>query len=136
MSQKNHTFLLDVFAEYVKEDKDAYLVLLGDGELMDSMKNKAKELGISDLVLFVGNVGNANEWYQAFDVFILPSIWEGLPVVGVEAQAADLPCIFSENVTKEIGLSDKAAFLSLDAPKKEWTDEIKRKLQNTEIEQQ
>lgn len=132
MSQKNHTFLLDVFAEYVKEDKDAYLVLLGDGELMDSMKNKAKELGISDLVLFVGNVGNANEWYQAFDVFILPSIWEGLPVVGVEAQAADLPCIFSENVTKEIGLSDKAAFLSLDAPKKEWTDEIKRKLQNTE----
>lgn len=50
---------------------------------------------------------------QAFDVFMLPSIWEGLPVVGVEAQAADLPCIFSDNVTKEIGLSDKASFLSL-----------------------
>ena len=103
MAQKNHTFLLDVFAAYKKEDKDAYLVLLGDGELMETVKNKAKELGVADSVLFVGNVGNANEWYQAFDVFMLPSIWEGLPVVGVEAQAADLQCIFSDNVTKEIG---------------------------------
>ena len=64
-----------------------------------AMKEKASNLGIKDRVTFVGNVGNANEWYQAFDCFVLPSVWEGLPVVGVEAQAADLPCIFSSAVT-------------------------------------
>ena len=136
MAQKNHTFLLDVFAAYKKEDKDAYLVLLGDGELMETVKNKAKELGVADSVLFVGNVGNANEWYQAFDVFMLPSIWEGLPVVGVEAQAADLPCIFSDNVTKEIGLSDKASFLSLHADMDSWVSEIQKKMQMTQRENQ
>lgn len=132
MAQKNHTFLMDVFTEYKRADKDAYLVLLGDGELMETMKNKVKELGIADSVLFVGNVGNANEWYQAFDVFMLPSIWEGLPVVGVEAQAADLPCIFSDNVTKEIGLSDKASFLSLKADMGSWVSEIHQKMQMTQ----
>ena len=86
MAQKNHTFLVDVFAEVLKIDSQAHLVLLGDGELMDEIKRKAADLGISEHVTFVGNVGNANEWYQAFDCFVLPSIWEGLPVVGVEAQ--------------------------------------------------
>lgn len=92
MVQKNHTFLIDVFVEYYKNHKDTKLVLLGDGELMPKIKEKVQTLGIEDAVLFVGNVGNANEWYQAFDAFVLPSVWEGLPVVGVEAQAADLPC--------------------------------------------
>ena len=132
MAQKNHTFLIDVFAEYVKQDDKAQLVLLGDGELMDTVKQKVKERGIEKHVTFVGNVGNANEWYQAFDCFVLPSIWEGLPVVGVEAQAADLPCIFSDNVTKEIGFSDKAQFISLDANKSVWTDAFKKALVHTE----
>ena len=78
MAQKNHTFLLDVFAEVLKIDSQAHLVLLGDGELMDEIKRKTADLGISEHVTFVGNVGNANEWYQAFDCFVLPSIWEGL----------------------------------------------------------
>lgn len=124
MAQKNHTFLLDVFAELAKKDDLATLVLLGDGELMEDMKNKASVLGIMDKVVFVGNVGNAHEWYQAFDAFILPSIWEGLPVVGVEAQAADLPCIFSSAVTKEIGLSEDAKFIGLDEAKETWVSAI------------
>lgn len=125
MTQKNHAFLLEIFKAYLAEDNQAYLVLLGDGELMDMMKEKVKDLGIQDSVLFVGNVSNANEWYSAFDVFVLPSIWEGLPVVGVEAQAADLPCIFSDGVTKEIGLSDKARFVSLTAPISDWCHALK-----------
>ena len=117
MAQKNHTFLIDIFAEYYKNHKDTKLVLLGDGELMPKMKEKVQTLGIEDAVLFVGNVGNANEWYQAFDAFVLPSVWEGLPVVGVEAQAADLPCVFSDNITREIGLTDNCLLYTSPSPR-------------------
>lgn len=120
MTQKNHTFLLDVFKEVLKRDLQAHLVLLGDGELLDGMKQKAKDIGVSNHVTFVGNVRNVNEWYQAFDCFVLPSIWEGLPVVGVEAQAADLPCVFSSAVTREIALSERVKFLPLNESISVW----------------
>ena len=71
-----------------------------------------------------GNIGNANEWYQAFDIFMLPSTTEGLPVVGVEAQAADLPCIFSANITKEIGLLSSSKYLSLEEPVSVWAKTV------------
>lgn len=132
MVQKNHMFLIDVFAEVCKTDPVAHLVLLGDGELMEAVKHKTAKLNIDDRVLFVGNVSNANEWYQAFDCFVLPSIWEGLPVVGVEAQAADLPCVFSNNVTKEIGFSDCAKFVGLDEPVEKWVSVINNALKSTE----
>ncbi len=128
MTQKNHTFLLDVFKKLTEQDNQAYLVLLGDGELMESIKAKAEEFDLKNKILFVGNVGNANEWYSAFDAFVLPSIWEGLPVVGVEAQASDLPCIFSDGVTKEIGLTDKVQFVPLKAPASEWVQAFEKAL--------
>ena len=124
MKQKNHTFLLDVFYELQKNNPYAMLVLLGDGELMDKMKLKAAKMKMEDKVLFVGNVSNANEWYQAFDCFVLPSVWEGLPVVGVEAQDADLPCVFSDSITKEIAFSDKAFFVPLSASIETWVKKI------------
>ena len=109
---------------------NAYIYTLpSDLEGMDAMKEKASNLGIKDRVTFVGNVGNANEWYQAFDCFVLPSVWEGLPVVGVEAQAADLPCIFSSAVTREIGLSDRAKFIPLTEEISTWATEICNALQ-------
>ena len=120
MVQKNHTFLLDVFAELKKIDPLACLVLLGDGELMQDAMEKAERLGIKDDVLFAGNIPNANEWYQAFDCFVLPSLWEGLPVVGIEAQTADLPCVFSTDVTAETGISDKVQFINLNEGPKAW----------------
>ncbi|WP_026659665.1 glycosyltransferase family 1 protein [Butyrivibrio sp. AC2005] len=132
MAQKNHAFILDVFAELVKKDDNAVLVLLGDGELMDTIKSKAAALGVDEKVIFVGNVGNANEWYQAFDSFILPSVWEGLPVVGVEAQASDLPCIFSDAITREIGFSDEAKFISTNASLDVWTNAIMQAFKKTE----
>jgi len=131
MAQKNHMFLLDVFAEVHKRDTNAQLVLLGDGELMEFVRQKAEKLQLKESIMFVGNVGNANEWYQAFDCFVLPSIWEGLPVVGVEAQAADLPCIFSARVTKEIGLSERARFVGIDEPLEKWATAIEEALQQT-----
>ena len=111
--EKNHIFLIDVFKEIKNQIPNAQLVLLGDGELQAQVKDKVQKLGLSDSVLFVGNVPNANEWYQAFDLFAMPSKREGLPVTGVEAQTADLPCIFSENITREIGITDKSSFLTL-----------------------
>lgn len=139
MAQKNHIFLINVFEEIAKMDNNAVLVLLGDGELMDTIKDKVQEKKLTDKVLFIGNVGNVNQWYSAFDAFVLPSVWEGLPVVGVEAQAADLPCIFADSVTKEIELTDKVEFLSLDCDTKEWANKIialfnnKERKDNTEI---
>ncbi len=123
---------LDVFAEVHKLDEKAQLVLLGDGELMEAVKQKAEKLNLEKNITFVGNVGNANEWYQAFDCFVLPSIWEGLPVVGVEAQAADLPCVFSANVTREIGFSERAEFVGLDEPLNKWARTIGKALLQTD----
>ncbi|WP_404987675.1 glycosyltransferase family 1 protein [Clostridium culturomicium] len=131
MAQKNHAFVLEVFAEIYKKDKDMCLVLLGDGELFSEMKQKAVNLSIEEAVKFIGNVSNVNEWYQAFDLFILPSIWEGLPVVGVEAQTSDLPCIFSSSITKEIAITDKTKFIDLNEPIDTWVTEIQKSLTNT-----
>lgn len=122
--QKNHKFLLKVFAEIKRREPSAALALLGYGELEEKTKALACELGISESVKFCGNVGNPEEWYQAFDVFVLPSIWEGLPVVGIEAQAAGLPCVFSENVTPEVGITSEAMFLSLKDTPAHWAERI------------
>ena len=122
MHQKNHTFLIDIFAEIVKRDNKAVLVLLGDGELQAKIQSKAERLGINDRIRMMGNVENTNEWYQVFDLFILPSHWEGLPVVGVEAQASGLPCMFSSNITSEIKMTDYAQFIDLHSGVKHWAD--------------
>ena len=123
-SQKNHSFLVDIFSEIVKRDKSAALVLLGDGELLEKMKEKVRGLGLQDAVLFPGNVNNVNEWYQAMDVFVLPSIWEGLPVSGIEAQTADLPCFFSEDVTREAAILPTASFISRKQGPDVWAERI------------
>lgn len=124
MSEKNHSFLIDIFYEIHKINNSAVLILLGDGELEGEIKRKVTELGIQDAVMFMGNVNNVNEWYQAMDAFVLPSISEGLPVVGVEAQAAGLPCAFSDGVTDEIGILDSSVFLSRKLPARKWAETI------------
>ena len=122
--QKNHSFLIDVFSEAVKRDKNAVLVLLGDGALTDKIKEKVSRLGLQNSVLFTGSVGNANEWYQAMDVFVLPSVWEGLPVSGIEAQTADLPCVFSDDVTREAAVLSNVSFVSRSEAPDIWAEKI------------
>ena len=99
-------------------------LLIGEGEQEEKMKNMAASLGIYGKVIFAGLQSNVNEWYQAMDVFVMPSLFEGLPVVGVEAQASGLPCIFSSAVTDEILLSPFSCRVPLSASDKEWADEI------------
>ena len=122
--QKNHSRLLDIFAQLAAAAPDARLVLIGVGELEQSAKEKARTLALEDKVLFLGQMANVNEWYQAMDCFLLPSLFEGLPVVGIEAQAAGLPCFFSDRVTDEVLLSPNARRISLDASDGEWAKEI------------
>lgn len=125
MKQKNHEFTLDLFKVILLKNPNAVLVLLGDGELQEEMKQRAKKLGIDKSVLFMGNVNNVNEMYQAMDVFILPSLFEGLPVVGIEAQAAGLKCIMSDTITDEVAITDYVKFLSLKNDSLEtWANEI------------
>ena len=122
--QKNHTRLLDIFAETVKALPDARLALIGTGELEQAVKEKANALGILDKTLFLGQMADVSVWYQAMDCFVLPSLFEGLPVVGIEAQAAGLPCVFSDRVTDEVLLSPDARRVSLKADDAKWAKEV------------
>lgn len=114
MKQKNHDFLIDVFAAVVKEKPDAKLLLIGEGSLENKIKAKVARLSLENNVLFLGVRSDVADLYNVMDIFVLPSFYEGLPVVGVEAQANGLKCLFSDRVTKETKLSPSAEFLSLD----------------------
>lgn len=120
VAQKNHTFLIDIFNEIYKENINSVLVLAGQGPLMDEIKNKVNNLGLTNNVKFLGQRNDANELYQAFDIFCLPSLYEGLPVVGVEAQASGLLCILSDDMTKETKVLETTIFLSLSQNAKDW----------------
>lgn len=83
-----------------------------------------QKLGIIDRVRFLGNRSDVSELYQAMDVFVLPSLFEGIPVVGIEAQFADLPCFFSDIVPSEVKFNRKSCFISLDESPEQWANKI------------
>lgn len=122
--QKNHPYLLDVFAAVCKERQGARLLLLGEGEDRAAMEEKCRQLNISDRVRFLGNRRDAERFYQAMDLFLLPSFFEGLPGVLVEAQAAGLRCMVSDTVTREAQATDLVTYLSIGEPPVRWAAEI------------
>ena len=113
VQQKNHTFLVDVFKEYHEKNPDSKLLLVGSGPLEDEIKKRVEKLGLKDSVLFLGQRDDINKLYSVMDVFCLPSLYEGLPVVGVEAQAAGLPTIFSNGVSSEAIISKNAKIVAV-----------------------
>lgn len=125
MPQKNHSFLLDIFAEVLKQRSNSILLLVGEGDLETETKKKACDLGISKNVIFAGVRSDVPELLQAMDVFMLPSLYEGLPLVMVEAQAAGLPCLISDKVpiecVKTNGLVDQ---IPIDAGAGRWADKV------------
>lgn len=122
--QKNQKKLLEVFAALRKINPESQLVMVGTGEFEEKLKKQAAELGISDAVTFAGMQTNVNEWYSVFDVFVLSSWYEGLPVVGIEAQAADLPCIFTDKITPEVKVTDRVRFMGLNDDAEKWANAI------------
>ena len=118
---KNHTFLLGVFKEIVNKCEKSMLLLLGDGELFDSVQKEASKLGIKEKVRFLGRKDNIGEYMNAMDVFLFPSLYEGLGIVAVEAQAAGLPVIISDTITREVALTDRVKYLPLSSYD-EWVE--------------
>ncbi len=121
---KNHKFLIEIFNEIYRENENSILLLAGQGPLKEKIEQKVKEMKLDKVVKFLGQRNDANRLYQAMDVFVLPSLYEGLPVVGVEAQAAGLLCIFSDDMTKETKVLETTTFLSLNEGEKKWADTI------------
>lgn len=118
--QKNHEFLLKIFLEILKLEPTAVLLLVGTGENQEKIQQMACDLNIAEHVRFLGNRSDVFELYQAMDVFLLPSRFEGLPVVGVEAQFSGLPCVFSDAVPKEAAFTDQCRFVELKCSAYEW----------------
>lgn len=122
--QKNHRFLIDVFKEIHKKDNNVKLFLIGYGELKEEIWEKIRKNGLEEYVIDGGlstdNIAN----YNAMDCFVMPSYYEGLPVVGIEAQATGLPCVFSSEITKETALIDSVSFLRLEDSIDFWANSI------------
>lgn len=135
-SQKNHTFLIDIFKAVHDKDSDTVLLLVGGGEADDSLKNqikaKVKELGLEEAVLFLGVREDVDRVVQAFDLFLLPSLFEGLPVTMVEAQAAGLPCVISDKVPIQCDITGNVQVVALDDAPEKWADKICDILENFE----
>lgn len=122
--QKNHKFLIDIFEQICMKCKDSQLVLIGVGELENDIKEYVKLKKLNDKVLFMGQKNNVNEYMQMFDVFLFPSLYEGLPVVGIEAQATGLKCFFSDIITKEVNITGNVTYISLKENAKTWADMV------------
>lgn len=122
--QKNQKMILDVFARLHEINAQTHLVMIGTGELEEKLKQQCAALGLSDAVTFTGVQTNVNEWYSAFDAFVMTSLYEGLPVVAIEAQAADLPCVLSSTITPEVSVTDRVRFLGLHDDPALWAKTI------------
>lgn len=124
VEQKNHTGLIDIFNEIHKMNSETVLLLAGDGPLLENIKDKVNSLNLTSVVKFLGVRNDINNIMQGIDVFLLPSLYEGLPVVGVEAQASGNLCIFSSNMTKETKVLETTKFLHISDGPKEWAKYI------------
>lgn len=124
LGQKNHVFLIDIFQEVVKK-KNATLLLIGDGELKHEIKRRVEEKHLSDKVIFAGVRSDVPELMQAMDIFVFPSLFEGLGVAAVEAQAAGLPTVISDCIPSEVIIAKElVSALSLKQSAVEWAENI------------
>lgn len=124
MEQKNHSFMLEIFREILKKSPDAKLLLIGEGKLEQEIKELALEKRIVNQTIFFGTTDCVSEYLSAMDAYLMPSLFEGLPITGIEAQAAGLPCFMSDTITKEVGVTKLAYYLSLSDPPSLWAKKI------------
>ena len=122
---KNHSFIIDVFYEVLKKKQDSYLILVGEGILQDDIRKKVNDLKINKNVIFAGLREDIPELLNSFDAFLFPSLYEGLSVVLVEAQATGIPCFISDTITKENDMgTENIKFIPLENTPVYWSDSI------------
>lgn len=126
--QKNPLYLVKILRNMVNKNDRVKLMILGEGRLMDSLKEEMSKAGLEQYCLYMGNRTNVNEYMQAMDVLLLPSLHEGLPYVVVEAQTAGLPCFVSEHVTREVDITNNVSFLELTEDALNWEQAITKKI--------
>lgn len=124
--QKNHHMLLNIFKEYHANNRNSYLILIGNGPLLNSIKKKVDKLNLTEYVKFLGERNDVNELYNCMDCFILPSLYEGLPLVGIEAQINGLNCLFSSEISTEVKISKNAEFIGLNDDLSLWVSKIRK----------
>lgn len=139
--EKNYPFALEVLSRLIQEEPDCVLVIAGNGEEKENIRKKIRELEITDHVKLLGKRADVERLYQAFDVFLLPSLTEGFPVAAVEAMASGLPCLLSEDVTHELKFGSAVEYLPLDDPERwlraasRWKGTDEREKRQTEVRQ-
>lgn len=132
MKQKNHEFLIEVFNEIHKKNKNSVLLLAGQGPLEARIKEQVEELKITNSVVFLGQREDVADLYQAFDVFMLPSLYEGLGIVLIEAQCAGIPAFASTEVPEIAKVSNILDFIDLNTSKEMWADIILQSIKGYE----
>lgn len=134
-AQKNHEYLVDVFTMVLKEDPTAILMMVGEGELEDSIRQKLVDLNIMDNVRFMGVRKDVPSLLSVMDVFVFPSLYEGLPNTVIEAQANGLPCVIADSITSEVSICSNVERLPL-AQIEKWKDAIFASKRNSDKENQ
>ena len=124
--QKNHDFLIDVFHEVCKKSNRYKLVLIGEGEDQKKIREKVERLGLSEKLIFLGRQSNVQDWLQALDIMVFPSLFEGMPNVVLEWQIAGLPSLISDRITKECEITNLVRYLPLEKGAEYWADEVLR----------
>jgi len=121
---KNHPFILRIFSEVLKIRKKSILLLIGSGKRETYIRKLAQRIGVWENIRFLGNRNDVGNYYQAMDVYLMPSFFEGVPVTGIEAQFSELPCLFSDQVPKEVKISDQVFFMPLKLTPEIWAERI------------
>ncbi len=122
--QKNHKFIIDIFKEISKKNSNIVLMLVGDGALKNEIENKVKKLGLENSVIFTGVKENTNELLQSMDLFLFPSLYEGLPLTLIEAQASGLTCLVSDVITRELQITNLISFFPLQSDNIKWSERV------------
>lgn len=122
--QKNPIGLINIFENVVSKKDNAILISIGTGDMEEQVKSYVKEKKLQDKVIFLGVRKDIPDILQASDVFLLPSIYEGLPIVGIEAQASGLPCVMSDTISEEVDITGNVVFLSLSDNLEKWSESI------------
>lgn len=133
--QKNHKFLIDVYSKLIQADDKYFLFLFGEGELMLEVKQQVKKLNLEKKVKFMGVKGNIHDYLQAMDIFLLPSLFEGLPLTGIECQASGLPCLLSDTITQEVKITKLVRFLPINKDADVWVETIRDIVSQNKVRQ-